>query len=330
MCVLYHLMVNDDMGYLFTAPMAYEALDAWNVKDPDGNRYTAPEILRSCEALIFLDMKNQAMMLRSPLLMEYLRIAVFGDDYHQQQTNASMRYLSKQEFANGASRSSAQLKERFQAHPYLWFAARSLSPNLSRGLNTSFESDFLTLAASLGSIESYQQAAEAWPYLDDESYDECERSCERWHCYTPGYTALHLAASLGVVDTVIEKLISGGADIEAQDVSDQTALHIAAGIGDEYTTLKSLLLAGSDVAVKDRDGLTPLAIAVVHGNLTTVKLLIEYGADVSAVDEEDLRECVREKPEIAQFLFEFGVDMSDVDESEEESEDEIEYSETGK
>uniref|UniRef100_A0A4E9EGL8 Nephrocystin 3-like N-terminal domain-containing protein n=1 Tax=Gibberella zeae TaxID=5518 RepID=A0A4E9EGL8_GIBZA len=320
MCVLYHLIVIDRMGYLFTVPMAHEALDTWGTTRPDGNPFTASEILKSCQGLIFLNDKNQTIVMRSPLLMEHLRTHVLTNFHHQVQTRVSMRYLSKQDFANGASKSSAQLKERFWAHPYLWYAARSLSSNLTKG--DCFESFFLALTTSQGSIESYQQAAEAWPYLDDESYDECERSCERWRCYTAGYTALHLAASLGVADMMVQRLVSDGAHLDARDGSGQTALHIAAGIEDESVTLKSLLLAGSDVAVKDRDGLTPLAICVVHGNLASVKLLIEYGADVSTLDEEDLRECAREKPEIAQFLVELGIDMPDVDEDEDEDEDE--------
>ncbi|XEV07490.1 hypothetical protein FSHL1_012777 [Fusarium sambucinum] len=319
MCVLYHLMVNDDMGYILTGPMTHEALDAWNIRNPDGNRYTAFEIINSCKGLIFVDEKNQAMRLRSPLLMEHLRTNVFGDFHHQQQIKASLRYLSKQEFTNGPSKSSVQLEKRFQTHPYLWFAARSLSPTIAKGISTSLETEFLTLTASQGSIESYQQAAEAWSYLDDESYDECERTCERWRCYTAGYTALHLAASLGVVETVIQKLLDDGADLEARDDANQTALHIAAGIEDESKTLKSLLLAGSNVDIRDQDNQPPLSIAVVYGNLTSVKLLIEYGADINAVDEEDLGECVREKPEIAQFLaVELGIDMPDADESEDE------------
>jgi hypothetical protein len=302
--------------------MAYEALDAWDIRHPDGSRLAIADIERSCEGLTFLDSKTQTMILRSPLLMEHLRASVFGDDHQQRQTTASMRYLSKQEFKNGACKSSAQLADRFRAHPYLWFAARNVSPNLSNGITTSFESNFLALTASQGSIDSYQQAAEASPYLDDETYEECERTCERWNCYTRGSTALHLATSLGVGDAMIQKLISRGAYLEACDGHGRTALHVAAGIEDDSRTLKSLLLAGSNVAAIDRDGLTPLAIAIVHANLTSVKLLIEYGGDINTVDEEDLRECVREKPEIAQFLGEFGIDMPNADENEDEDEDE--------
>ncbi|KAG8361749.1 hypothetical protein FVEN_g741 [Fusarium venenatum] len=259
------------------------------------------------------------MRLRSPLLMEHLRTNVFGVSHHQHQIKVSMRYLSKQEFASGPSKSSTQLKRRFRAHPYLWFAARSLSPNIAKSISTSLETDLLTLTASQGSIESCQQAAEAWLYLDDESYHECERTCERWRCYTSGYTALHLTASLGVVETVIQKIIDDGADLEARDDVNQTALHIASANEDESTTLKSLLLAGSNVDVRDQDKLLPLSIAVVYGNLNSVKLLIEYGANVNDLCEEDLRECMSEQPEIVKFLVELGVEMPDVDESEDEN-----------
>jgi ankyrin repeat protein len=52
-----------------------------------------------------------------------------------------------------------------------------------------------------------------------------------------------------------------------------------------------------------------LSHAIIYGNLTSVELLLEHGADISAVDEEDLLECLREKSEIAQFLVGLGVEM---------------------
>ncbi|KAI6765857.1 hypothetical protein HG530_006927 [Fusarium avenaceum] len=202
------------------------------------------------------------------------------------------------------------------AHPYLWYAARNLSPSLARNISVpeSFDEDFLKLAATQEQIESYLQAAEAWPYLDEETYDECEESEERWRCFTRGYTPIHLAAHLGIRETTIQMSIDSGVDLEACTENGQTASHMAAEIEDDSSTLRRLLQCGSDVAVVDHDNRTPLSHAIIYGNLTSVELLLEHGADIGAVDEEDLLECLREKPEIAQFLVGVGVEMPEDDE----------------
>jgi hypothetical protein len=314
LCALYHLVQIDELGYNFTLPMAYEALDVWGIKHNDGTQYSTSEVLEACTGLVFLDIKTQTLRLRSPLLMEYLRLQVFGDEYHTKHVTASMRYLSQESLLPGACNSSRGLKKRFQAHPYLWYAARNLSPSLARNVPESFDADFLKLTATQGLIESYLQAAEAWPYLDEETYNECEEDEERWRCFTRGYTPLHLAAHLGVRETTIQMLIDRGADLEARTANGQTALHMAAEIEDDSSTLRRLLQCGSDVAAVDQDSRTPLSHAVIYGNLTSVELLLEHGADIGAVDEEDLLECLREKPEIAQFLVELGVKMPADDE----------------
>jgi hypothetical protein len=314
LCVLYHLVQIDELGYNFTLPMVYEALYVWGIRHDGGTRYSTPEVLEACVGLILLDTKTQTLRLRSPLLMEYLRLQGFGDEYHTKHVTASMQYLSQETFSSGACNSSRDLKKRFQAHPYLWYAARNFSPSLTRNVPESFDADFLKLTATQGQIESYLQAAEAWPYLDEETYDEFEGDEERWRCFTRGYTPLHLAAHLGVRETTIQMLIDRGADLEARTINGQTALHMAAEIEDDSSTLRCLLQCGSDVAVVDQDSRTPLSYAMIYGNPTSVELLLEHGANISAVDEEDLLECLREKPEIVQFLVGLGVKMPEDDE----------------
>ncbi|KAM0230671.1 hypothetical protein ACHAP5_011306 [Fusarium lateritium] len=308
-CILYHLVRIDELGYNFTLPMAHEALDAWGIKNSDETRYSTTGVLEACAGLVFLDSKTQILRLRSPLLIEYLRLHVFGDEYHTKHVTASMQYLSQEAFSSGSCNSSKDLKKRFQTHPYLWYTARNMSPSLARNVPESFDQDFLKLTATRGLIDSYLQAAEAWPYLDEETYDECEEDEERWRCFTRGYTPLHLASHLGVGEATIQMLVNRGADLEGRAGNDQTALHIAAEIEDDSSTLRCLLQCGSDVAAVDEDDRTPLSNAIIYANLTSVELLLEHGADISAVDEEDLLECVREKPEIAQFLVGVGFEM---------------------
>ncbi|KAF5856679.1 hypothetical protein ETB97_007036 [Aspergillus alliaceus] len=169
-----------------------------------------------------------------------------------------------------------------------------------------------------GSIESYLQAADAWPYQDDATYDELEQAEERWAYFPQGYGPLHVAAHIVGGRVFVEALLQRGEDVAARTANDKTALHIAAGIEDEVETARSLLEHGADVDAVDDSGETPLSIAVVEGNLATVRLLLEYGADLGSLDEDILRECVEERPDVAEYLAGLGVSFPSDEESEEE------------
>ncbi|KAF4981759.1 hypothetical protein FZEAL_2481 [Fusarium zealandicum] len=309
LCMLYHLVKIGETSYSFTLPMACEALDAWGIYQDDGNSYTTKTIAEYCCSLISVSDESQVMRIKSPLFEEYLRHKEFGIDYHEQNITASMQYLAKDEFSGGACSSSGELKRRFQDHRYLWYAARMLSTNLAGCFPGSFAKDFVQLSSLNGSIESYLQAAEAWPYLDEATYNELEASEERWTCFQRGYRPLHLAALLAGPASLISALVERGEEMEARVADGQTALHIAAETGDKTSALQALLELGSNVAAVDNCGETPFSIAVVHGSKESVKLLLDYGADIGAVDDEVLRECVRENPDVARYLTDQGVGM---------------------
>ena len=90
-------------------------------------------------------------------------------------------------------------------------------------------------------------------------------------------TPLHYAALYGNVESV-RILLEHGADVNARNKSEATALIYAA-----YNFDKTRLLVekGADVNAHSTSGMTPLLVAVsVHGNLATVRYLLEKGADV--------------------------------------------------
>ncbi|KAF4494916.1 Ankyrin-2 [Fusarium agapanthi] len=308
LCSLYYLVYGEENGYTFTPSMLWEALIAWGIRDEDNTVFTLTQISNACADFAFIDTKTKIIKLRSPLLLDYLRNEVFDDKYHARHIRATFLYLTRGDH-EGACRSSLELKERLKAHPFLCYAARTLSPSLAALPSLPYDRDFLRMATSHRSVDSYLQAAEAWPCIDEESYDEFEAEEERWRCYTRGYTPLHLAAHFGARETLIQSLVDRGDNIEAQAANGQTALHIAAEIGDSSHTVKRLLEHGANVAAVDEDGLTPLAHAIVYGCLESVRLLISHGADINALDEEDLLECSREKPDIVEFLVGLGVEM---------------------
>ncbi|RGP67468.1 hypothetical protein FLONG3_8489 [Fusarium longipes] len=316
-CTLYHVIRASEAGYVFTMPMALQALDAWQIKR-GGSDFTAAEVVAGCRGPIYYGEDDEAMRITSPLLGNYLKRSIFTVEYEKQSVTAFMRYLSSDTFAQGACTSSAALKERLHQNRYLWYAARMLSPSLATTTPDTFVDDFIHLSSRRGSIESYLQAAEAWPYQSEASYDECEQDQERWECFSTGYGPLHLAAHLAAPKLLIDTLVARGEDVEAQDNDGRTALHLAAEIDGENPTLQALIEAGSFVQAEDHLGNTPLSNAVVNSSLDSVKTLLSHGADTSALDEETLEQCAQEKPEIAAYLRELGIDVPEEDESDEE------------
>ncbi|KAI8711682.1 hypothetical protein NCS52_01432400 [Fusarium sp. LHS14.1] len=318
-CVLYHLVKTSEFGYEFTIPMAVDAVDAWRIFHQDGSPYTATDILEICAGLFYFSDDNQTIRMRSPVLENYLRHEEFGREYEELCTTAQMRYLCKPEFSNGACASSSELRERFKNNRYLWYAARMLAPNLHQHIPKSFISKFLQLSSSQGSIDSYLQAANAWPYQDEAIYDELEESLEYWNSFTHGFRPLHLAVQLSDSAPLIQALVERGEDLEGRNKDDQTALHIAAQSQGECNALRALLICGSDVSTVDGNGETPLSLAIVWGSVESVKLLFEHDADISTIDEEALEMCTQEEPEIAKYLAERGVEMPVNDDNDDRS-----------
>ncbi|GMF76248.1 unnamed protein product [Aspergillus oryzae] len=235
---------------------------------------------------------------------------------------AALSYLSQEDFQRGACTSSASLKKRFQTHPFLPFASRIISLYTSRVPHQQEAlDDFLRFASHRGSIDSYLQAADAWLYQDDDSYDELESAEQRWAYFPRGYGPLHVAAHIVGGRLFVKALLQQGGDVEAQSGNGQTALHVAAGIEDESETARTLLEYGASVSAVDDDGETPLSIAVVEGDLETVKLLVEFGADIGSLDTSILVECAEERRDVVEYLTGLGVNFPDEDQMDEDDEE---------
>ncbi len=103
-----------------------------------------------------------------------------------------------------------------------------------------------------------------------------------------GQTPLHLAVIRGSI-SIIELLITHGADIARIDDVGQTCLHLCCELGFEQI-LAFLLDHGGDFLLEqpDRDGNTPLHIASLFGYLPCVKLMLETAAEVMAVNRKGL------------------------------------------
>lgn len=300
--MVYRLVAEmEQFGYTPTRHIIGEMLEALCIQSDIEQSYSMNKGQEHA-AFIMFSGRGQILRSQSPLLRDHLA-KERSREFKEELVQASLRYLSLKEFSGGPCPSSISLKERFQRHPFLPYAARILSTSASR-----FQTPpniielFTNFSSCRGSVESYLQARIAWPYLDDATYDELEDAEERWRFYPLGYRPLHLACDIIGGKYLIEALLQRGEDIQARTENGQTALHLAAEIESDSNTLASLLENGADVSATDNDGETPLSIAVVHGCLDSVKLLLQYGADIGTIHSDVLFECIEERPEIAEYL----------------------------
>ena len=96
-----------------------------------------------------------------------------------------------------------------------------------------------------------------------------------------GQTPLHIATEKGLM-SMIELLLSHGAEIDRKDGYGRTALHIASALGHKKC-LAVLLDFSHDSLFNDQDSLgnTPLHCAADNGHLSCAKLLLESATDVT-------------------------------------------------
>ncbi|KAE8368469.1 hypothetical protein BDV27DRAFT_154024 [Aspergillus caelatus] len=318
--MLHLVSTLEEIGYKPTISQVVDSLPFLGIYKKENLHYTSSDVANMCTRLVSFSARTQAMRIRSSLLKNHLREEVSKSNIKGTMLRAALSYLSQEDFQSGACNSSASLKKRFQIHPFLPFAARMISLYTSRVPHQQEAlDDFLRFASHRGSIDTYLQAADAWPYQDDDSYDELESTEQRWAYFPRGYGPLHVAAHIVGGRAFVKALLQQGEDIEAKSGNGQTALHIAAGIEDESETARTLLEYGANVSAVDDDGETPLSIAVVQGALETVKLLVEFGADVGRLDTSILVECAEERRDVVEYLTSLGVDFPDgVDDAMEE------------
>jgi|TARA_B110000483_G_scaffold58698_2_gene73277 ankyrin repeat protein len=98
-------------------------------------------------------------------------------------------------------------------------------------------------------------------------------------------SVLHKAAYYSGSATLLENLITQGADVNARDKGACTPLHLAAKNG-HVEALQILLENGANMHVKDiKHGWTPLHIAIVSKQYESAKFLIRAGSSVSECDK---------------------------------------------
>jgi ankyrin repeat protein len=100
-------------------------------------------------------------------------------------------------------------------------------------------------------------------------------------------TPFHCASSYGDIK-LMECLISNGADIDACNMYGENALHLAVKSG-VYDKVEYLLAHGINMnAVEMSNFNTPLHFAVLSQKTELIKLLCDYGADLSVKNSDDM------------------------------------------
>jgi ankyrin repeat protein len=97
----------------------------------------------------------------------------------------------------------------------------------------------------------------------------------------PAYTPLMLAVAYDF-SSIVEHLLTRGANVNATNAAGETVLHLAARVGTPTRTLRAILERKPDLEARNPRNLTPLQIACLNLDHGTVRLLLEAGADPNA------------------------------------------------
>jgi len=98
-----------------------------------------------------------------------------------------------------------------------------------------------------------------------------------------GYTLLHFASELGIVDdvvSIIQDIIREAINTRTHRL-DSSPLYLAAGKG-HYAVVKILVESGASLNIINDDGWTPLHVSAYEGYYAIVRYLLENGANKNA------------------------------------------------
>lgn len=132
------------------------------------------------------------------------------------------------------------------------------------------------------------------------------------------FSELHKAVLRISATSLDQALSSPDQDLDILDSSGMTSLAWAAEISDGVA-IQRLLQAGASIHACGIAELSPLARAVSHSDLASVRLLIQAGADTSQVNGEDQTllyfACFSNQSprELCELLIEAGVDVNHLD-----------------
>jgi ankyrin repeat protein len=184
-------------------------------------------------------------------------------------------YLMFDDFAGGYCRTDQELKYRLQNYPFLDYAARYWGFHANRGLSQKVQRLIMSFIHQESKLSCTIQAMQVSGYLYA-GYSQM---------FLRHLSGLSIAAMFGL-EAIAQKVIGGGAEVDAKDSDGMTALHYAAKHGNE-AVVNLLLDAKADVNKKGSDGGTALHYAAYNGHSTIVEQLLKAESDVNNKDSDE-------------------------------------------
>ena len=129
-----------------------------------------------------------------------------------------------------------------------------------------------------------------------------------------GHTSLHAAVLGGCSNEALHKIIDYGVDVNATNILNQTALELACQMGNVYA-LNALYDSGADSSIVSVQGNTLLHVAVLHDCRKEVLMfVIHHSVDVNATNNENesalLVACQKGNLHTINILLDSGADPS--------------------
>ena len=249
---------------------------AVEIGSPNLNTENVPSIgtvLACCQGLIVVEKETSRVRLIHFTLQEYLRAHpdIFNAA-HSAMAETCLSYLNSQQVK--AISTNTQHPPHFKHSPEYWAVAIPTTPFLEysslywgvhakRDLSDCAKQLALTLFDDYNSHISTEILLEAnyVYYFTEEKFS--------------GFSGLHCASFLGIIEIVASLLEIEGCDVNQMDSTGSTPLHWAAWNGQEGVV--RMLLERDDVNPDkpDYDGSTPLWSAAYNGHEGVVKILLE-------------------------------------------------------
>lgn len=235
--------------------------------DPDDLPQTQ-DIVSVCAGLVAIEDGTNVIRLVHYTTEEYFRHALkkWFPQPQSEVTTTCVTYLSYEEFETGSCKRRSDFKARLKAYPFYEYAALNWGYH-AREVQ-SVKRELVELLKSTTKVQSLYQVF----VFEDPSFFP--------HEFERFTTGLHLAASYGVFEAVVQLLCDECIDIEAESRDDhKTPLRLAAENG-HRSIVEHLIEKGAAI---DTDN-SPLCEAARNGHEAVVRLLINKGADIDLAD----------------------------------------------